>query len=52
MCVGEWSDEQLKEKFKNLTKKGDWDKECKTCKYPKLLHKAQCLRSSTLEKGK
>ena len=42
MCVSEWSDEELKEKFKNPAKKGDWDKECMTCKYQELLHKAQC----------
>ena len=52
LSVSIWSDEELKEKFKNLSKKGDWDKECKTCKYPEFLHKAQCLRSSTMEKGK
>ena len=51
MCVSEWSDEELKEKFKNLAKKGDWDKECKTCKYPEFLHKAQCLRSAKVEEG-
>ena len=51
LSVSVWSDEELKEKFKNLAKKGDWDKECKTCKYPEFLHKAQCLRSSTMEKG-
>ena len=52
MCVSEWSDEELKEKFKNLTKKGDWDKECKTCKYPELLHKAQCrIKAYILGRG-
>ena len=52
MCVSEWSDEELKEKFKNLAKKGDWDKEYKTCKYPEFLHKAHFLSLSTIEKGK
>ena len=52
ISVSVWSDEELREKFKSLSKKGDWDKECKTCKYPEFLHKAQCLRSSTMEKGK
>ena len=51
ISVSVWSDEELREKFKSLSKKGDWDKECKTCKYPEFLHKSQCLRSSTMEKG-
>ena len=51
ISVSVWSDEELRDKFKSLSKKGDWDKECKTCKYPEFLHKAQCLRSSTMEKG-
>ena len=51
MSVNKWSDEELKEKFNNLLKKGDWDKECKTCKYPEFLHKGQCLRSSKVEEG-
>ena len=51
ISVSVWSDEELREKFKSLSKKGDWDKECKTCKYPEFLHKAQCLRSSKVEEG-
>ena len=51
MCVSEWSDEELKEKFNILTKKGDWDKECRTCKYSKLFHKTQCLKPTALERG-
>ena len=49
----EYSDEELKERFDGLVKKGEWDKECRTCKYPKLLHDRdkQCLKPSTMEKG-
>ena len=49
--VSEYSDEELKERFDNLLKKGEWDKECRTCKYPKLLHNTKCLRPSTIENG-
>ena len=42
LSISIWSDEELKEKFKYLSKKGDWDKECKSRKYPEFLHKAQC----------
>merc|ERR1712112_173440 len=52
MCVREFSDEELKEKFNNLAKKGDWDKECRTCKYPILLHRTQCLKPTAMERGK
>ena len=51
MYVSEFSDEELKEKFNSLVKKGDWDKECRTCKYPKLLHKTQCLKPTAMERG-
>ena len=51
ISVSVWSKEELREKLESLSKKGDWDKECKTCKYPEFLHKYQCLRSSTMEKG-
>ena len=51
MCVSEYSDEELKEKFNSLVKKGEWDKECRTCKYPKLLHKTQCLKPTAMERG-
>ena len=49
----EYSDEELKERFDSLGKKGEWDKECRTCRYPKLLHDRdkQCLKPSTMEKG-
>ena len=49
----EYSDEDLKERFDGLGKKREWDKECRTCKYPKLLHDRdkQCLKPSTMEKG-
>merc|ERR1711873_68370 len=42
-----------KERFDSLGKKGEWDKECRTCRYPKLLHDRdkQCLKPSTMEKG-
>ena len=49
--VSEYSDEELKERFNTLGKKGEWDKECRTCKYPKLLHNTQCLKPSTMERG-
>ena len=51
ISVSVWSDEELSEKFESLSKKGDWYKECKTCKYPEFLHKAQCLRSAKVEEG-
>ncbi len=49
----EYSDEELKERFDRLGRKGEWDKECRTCRYPKLLHDRdkQCLKPSTMENG-
>ena len=35
-----WSEEDLREKFESLPKKGAWDKKCATCKYPEFLHKS------------
>ena len=49
--VSEYSDEELKERFNSLVKKGEWDKECRTCKYPKLLHNTQCLKPTAMERG-
>ena len=39
-----WSEEDLRNKFDALARKGDWDKECEKCKNPELLHKANCAR--------
>ena len=38
ISVSVWSEDELREKFESLSKKGDWDKECKMCKYPDFLH--------------
>ena len=51
MCVSEYSDEELKDKFNNLAKKGYWDKKCRPCKYPKLFHMTQCLKPTAMERG-
>ena len=39
-----WSEDDLKNKFDALSKKGDWDKECEKCKNPEFLHKSNCAR--------
>ena len=40
------SEEELREKFESLPKKGEWDKECDKCKYPEFLHKTYCQRTA------
>ena len=37
--VESFSEEELRKRFNALGKKGDWDKECESCKNPVLLHK-------------
>ena len=48
----EYSDEDLKERFDGLGKKREWDKECRICRYPKLLHDRDkpCLKPSAMDK--
>ena len=48
----EYSDEDLKERFNGLGKKREWDKECRICRYPKLLHDRDkpCLKPSAMDK--
>ena len=46
ISVDLWSEEELREKFENLPKKGEWDKECDKCKYPEFVHKANCARTA------
>ena len=42
--VESFSEEELRKRFNELGRKGDWDKECESCKNPELLHKANCTR--------
>ena len=46
ISVSLWSEEELREKFESLPKKGAWDKECETCRYPEFLHKTHCQRTA------
>ena len=39
-----FSEEELSKRFNVLGRKGDWDKECESCKNPVLLHKTNCTR--------
>ena len=38
------SEGELRKRFSELSRKGDWDKECEACKNPVLLHKTNCTR--------
>ena len=42
--VESFSEEELRKRFNALGRKGDWDKECESCKNPQLLHRANCTR--------
>ena len=42
--VESFSEEELRKRFNELGRKGDWDKECESCKNPVLLHKTNCTR--------
>ena len=42
--VESFSEEELRKRFNALGRKGDWDKECESCKNPQLLHKANGTR--------
>ena len=42
--VESFSEEALRKLFNDLSRKGDWDKECEACKNPVLLHKTHCTR--------
>ena len=42
--VESFSEEALRKLFSDLSRKGDWDKECEACKNPVLLHKTNCTR--------
>ena len=44
ISVESFSEEELRKRFNALGRKGDWDKECESCKNPQLLHKANCTR--------
>ena len=44
ISVETFSEEELRKKFNELTRKGDWNKECEECKNPQLLHKTICTR--------
>ena len=44
ISVDLWSENDLKNKFDALSRKGDWDKECDKCKNPEFLHKSNCAR--------
>ena len=46
--VESFSEEALRKLFNDLSRKGDWDKECKACKNPVLLHKRHCTRKVEL----
>ena len=37
--VESFSEEELRKRLNELGRKGDWDKECESCKNPVLLHK-------------
>ena len=44
ISVETFSEEELRKRFNELARKGDWDKECDACKNLQLLHRSNCTR--------
>ena len=49
--VKSFSEEDLRKRFNDLSRKEDWDKECEQCKNPVLLHKTNCTRKVEVEEA-
>ena len=52
ISVETFSEEELRKRFNELTRKGDWDKECEACKNPQLLHRSNCTRKEEVGEAK
>ena len=40
------SEEELRKRWNELTRKENWDRECEMCKMPEILHKGACTRTT------
>ena len=44
IIVENFSEEELRKRWNELTRKENWDNECELCRMPEILHKGVCAR--------
>ena len=49
IIVENFSEEELRKIWNELTMKENWDRECEMCKMPEILHKGACARTTEAE---
>ena len=51
IIVENFSEEELRKKWNELTRKESWDNECETCRMPEMLHKGACTRKTEVNEA-
>ena len=46
IIVENFSEEELRKKWNESTRKESWDNECETCRMPEMLHKGACTKKT------
>ena len=46
IVVESFSEEELRKRWNELTRKESWDNECETCREPEMLHIGACSRKT------
>ena len=51
IVVENFSEEELRKRYNELTRKDSWNKECELCKMPEMFHTGVCTRKIEIGKA-